>query len=909
MLRISIWPNPLIAGLLAGVIGLAANGASAVTLPRGVTLGPTAEGITEYRFANGFKLLLLPDNSKPTVTVNMTYRVGSSHENYGETGMAHLLEHLMFKGTPRYPAIPQEFNKRGMQINGTTALDRTNYYEFFQASDDNLQWAIAMEADRMLHSNIAQKDLDTEMTVVRNEFESGENSPTGVMYKRMQGVAYDWHSYGKPTIGNRSDIEHVKIENLQAFYRTYYQPDNAVLLIAGKFDQDKALQWVNQSFGSMPKPTRKLPDFWTVEPTQDGERTFTVRRSGDIQFISVAYKMPSSLHPDANALAFAGSILADTPHGILHKQLVESGKAIAVMNGQLSGYSPGLQIIGAVVKKGEPLEPVRDALIAAIESFGATLPSAEQIERVRRSNANGFEKLMNDPQRVGVTLSNAIALGDWRLLFVDRDEADKVTAQQVADAAKKYFRRDNRTVGMFIPEEQPQRTEVPAAPSLNSILSAYTPRLAVDAGEAFDPAPANIDRRTQLTQIGGLKVALLPKKTRGDTVSVRLQLHWGDEKTLFGKRSVSAMTSGMLGRGTTSLTRGQLSDEFSKLKISGNIYGFQTTRDNLPKALQLVADILKNPRFDAADFTQLQQETLASMEASRNDPSSRAGEAMALHFNHYPQGDWRAASSTDQQLAEMKAVTLDGVKDFYRGFYGASQGELAIVGDFDPTAVTGVIQTEFANWKSAAPYQRVLNEYVDIAPKRELINTPDKENGVYMARMNLSLRDTDPDYPALVVANYMLGGGGLKSRLADRVRQKEGLSYGISSSFNVGAISNAARFSVQAIAAPQNLDKVDAAVKEELARAVRDGFSREELDAAKSGILQQRNQGRAQDGNLSSGWAALMNLDRSYAWQQEIDDKIAALTPEQVNTALRKAFDPKRLSVVIARDANKAAAK
>jgi len=160
--------------------------------------------------------------------------------------------------------------------------------------------------------------------------------------------------------------------------------------------------------------------------------------------------------------------------------------------------------------------------------------------------------------------------------------------------------------------------------------------------------------------------------------------------------------------------------------------------------------------------------------------------------------------------------------------------------------VTGVIQTEFANWKSAAPYQRVLNEYVDIAPKRELINTPDKENGVYMARMNLSLRDTDPDYPALVVANYMLGGGGLKSRLADRVRQKEGLSYGISSSFNVGAISNAARFSVQAIAAPQNLDKVDAAVKEELARAVRDGFSREELDAAKSGILQQRNQGRAQ---------------------------------------------------------------
>ena len=213
--------------------------AAAQALPAGVTKVTSVEGITEYRLANGLRVLLFPDASKPTITVNITYLVGSRHENYGETGMAHLLEHMLFKGTPKNPHLDQQFNQRGARSNGSTWLDRTNYYELFQASDDNLKWAIDLEADRMVHSNVARKDLDSEMTVVRNEYESGENSPFGVLIKRLQSVAYDWHSYGRSTIGNRSDIENVRIENLQAFYRLYYQPDNAVLLVAGKFDPNQ----------------------------------------------------------------------------------------------------------------------------------------------------------------------------------------------------------------------------------------------------------------------------------------------------------------------------------------------------------------------------------------------------------------------------------------------------------------------------------------------------------------------------------------------------------------------------------------------------------------------------------------------------------------------------------------------
>ena len=886
----------------------ATTAAPTVTLPAGVSQGPVAEGISEYRFSNGFKLLLLPDNSKATVTVNMTYLVGSRHENYGETGMAHLLEHLMFKGTPRNASIPEQFSKRGMNFNGTTWLDRTNYYEIFQASDDNLQWALAMEADRMLNSHIAKKDLDTEMTVVRNEFEKGENSPGSVMLKRMQSVAFDWHNYGNATIGNRSDIENVKIDNLRAFYRTYYQPDNAVLLVAGKFDPAKVLTWVNQQFGKMPKPKRVLPEFWTVEPTQDGERQFTIRRSGDVQLVYLGYKIPAALHADSDAIDIAATILANTPNGRLHKLLVETGKASAVLQFQLNGYSPGLQIIGAVVKKGEALAPIQQALTEAVESFATTPPTEAEMARVRLADSNSYEHLMNDHQQIGVAMSNVLALGDWRLLFAGRDRTQKITAEQVSAAAAKYLRRDNRTTGLFIPEEQPQRSEIPAAPSAESVLQSYQPRAAIVSGENFDSSPANLDRRTRLSTIGGLKLALLPKQTRGETVDVAIKLHWGDSKSLSGKHAVSAMTANMLGRGTQSMTREQLADAFAKLKINGNAYHFQTTRDNLAGALQLAAEVLQQPRFDVTQFEQARKQMLVALESARNDPGTRATFALAKHFDHYPAGDWRASRSLDQQIAELQAVSLEDVKAFHRQFYGASSGEIAIVGDFDVDATTRVIEKTLGNWKSAAPYQRILREHADIAAQHIKIDTPDKENGAYMARLGIAMRDNDAHYPALLVANYLIGSASLKSRLADRIRQRDGLSYHISSSLSVGALSDAATFNIDAIAAPQNMEKVDQAVREELQRVIKEGFTAEELQRAKSGIRQQREQSRAQDSAISSVWIKLLNLNRDFASTAQLDEHIAALTLEQVNEAARRYLVPEKLTVVIARDESKSKA-
>ena len=895
----------LIAGACAFLIAGAAAAAPRAPLPKGVTLGASVEGITEYRLPNGLKVLLFPDASRPSVTVNVTYLVGSRHENYGETGMAHLLEHLLFKGSKKNPDITRQFADRGMDFNGTTSLDRTNYYEVFQASTANLDWALQMEADRMTGSFIAKKDLDSEMTVVRNEFESGENSPSGVLVKRMQSIAYDWHSYSRSTIGNRSDIENVRIANLQAFYRTWYQPDNAVLLVAGKFDADATLAKIARLFGAIPKPTRTLPAFWTVEPTQDGERSFAVRRQGDVQIVMLGYKVPSSLHDDSDVMAFASSILGDVPTGRLHKQLVETGKASQVFSFGETGYAPGLQFVGAVIKKGEPVEPVRAALTEAVETFGATPPTLEEMARIRRMYENDMERSLNDPQRVGVALSETIALGDWRLFFTGRERIKTITPDEVAGVAKRYFRRDNRVTGTFLPEDAPLRAVIPPAPSVESILKTFTPKASTLVSEDFEPTQENILKRTELTTARGVKLALLPKKNRGEAVTVDLRQHMGDEQNLFGKGAVPELTGAMLMRGTSRYTREQLSDQFDRLKIAGGLTHFQTTREHLAEALRLVAHVLKEPVFPAPEFEQLRRQSLVALEASRSEPQAVAARALARHFDQYPKGDVRHANSFDDDLAELTAARLDDLRAHHREFYGTVPAEMAIVGDFDAKAIVPLVDELFGAWKAPANFAPVLRRYADVAPLKTTLNTPDKENGFYTARLNLDLNIDDPDYPALTLANYIFGEGGLRSRLMDRIRQKDGLSYGGGSQLEAGDLDRAGAFGISAIAAPQNLQRLDGAIRAELARAVKDGFTATELAGAKSGLMQQRQQTRADDGALAAGWTSYLYRGRTYEWSRQFEAKLMSVTLPQLNAAFRKAIDPGKLSVVMAGDLDK----
>ncbi len=865
-------------------------------LPAGVTQGASVEGITEYTLANGLRVLLFPDASKPTATVNVTYLVGSRQESYGETGMAHLLEHLMFKGTPSIANIFQELGRRGMRMNGSTFFDRTNYFETFTASDENLDWALAMEADRMVHSFIARKDLDTEMTVVRNEYESGENSPQRVLWGRLQAAAFDWHNYGNLTIGARSDIENVDIGRLQAFYRTYYQPDNAVLVVAGRFDPQRTLAQIAKTFGPIPRPTRTLPTLYTIEPVQDGERAVTVRRVGGAQFVAALYRTVPGAHPDAIAMEALGEIMAVEPAGRLYQALVETKKASAVEAWNFSLADPGNIIFWAQVPVADSIDAARDALIATVENVRAKPITAAEVDRVRAKALRDFDETLNDPQRFGVAISEAIATGDWRLFFLSRDHWRKLTAADVERVALEFLKPANRTLGQFIPDAKPDRAPVPPSVDIAAMVKDYKGDASVVAGEVFDPTPANLEARTQrFTLPSGMRVALLAKKTRGETVQIQLRLHHGDEASLKGMAPRGGLAAAMLSLGTTKRDRQAFEDALDRLRAKLAIGGSETetsvrgrtVRAHLPDLLRLAAEALREPAFPAAEFEKLKRERTSALDEQRTDPQNIADRALERWDNPYAKGDVRYVPTFDEEQAAINATTLADVKSFHARFVGGAHAELALVGDFDPDAMRALATELFGAWKSPSPYQRVPNPYRPPAPTVLSAQTPDKANATVFGRLPLAINDGSDDLPALIVVDKILGASP-ESRIPDRVREREGLSYGVQTWLVPSSFEANTPMFLYAIFAPENRARVGTAIAEELTRALKDGFTAAEVTAAKGALLQARRIARAQDTSLASNLVTQAYLGRTWDFSAKIDAGLAAVTVEAANAVLRK---------------------
>ncbi|MBV1774952.1 insulinase family protein [Burkholderiaceae bacterium DAT-1] len=879
------------------------------------------EGINEFRLSNGLRVLLAPDASKPTTTVNVTYMVGSRHESYGETGMAHLLEHLVFKGTPSLPGktIVQEFAKRGMRYNGTTFFDRTNYFETFAASDDNLDWALKMEADRMVNSNVWRSDLDTEMTVVRNEMEMGENNPGRILFEKMTAAAYQWHNYGKSTIGARTDVENVNIDHLQAFYRKYYQPDNAVLIVTGKFDEAKTLARINEYFGSIAKPARTIEKLWTLDPVQDGAREINIARVGDASLIGALYHVPQGSAADFAAVSALSQILGDTPNGRLYKALVEKKKAAGVEGEALALHDPGFMVLFAQLGKGQSRDEARRILLDVVEGIKKQPITEAEVKRAKTALLNQLDKTLSDPVRFGVSLSEAIAQGDWRLFFVERDRIEALTAADVQRAAENYLIESNRTFGQFIPTEKPVRAQFAAAPDVAALVKDYKGKAEQSAGEAFDPSPLNIEKRTVRFDLpNGAKVAFLTKQTRGNTVNGQIVLRIGDEKGLFGKKYVAEATASMLKRGAGKMSRQEIADKLDELKAkvavadrlgSAVIVGFDTRRAQLPELIALLKDILRAPSFPEAELDRLKTEWITTIEEQRRQPDAIANNELGRSTQIWKKGDIRFTDSFDDQIAAIKAIKVADIKAFYQQFYGAASAQIALSGDFDAQSVRDDLKAAFGDWKAKSKFTRVADPFVATKAKELKYETPDKANANFLAALTIPLRDDSPETPALQIANRVFGGGGLKSRLADRLRQKEGISYGSGSGLSLNPHDANAVLFMYAIFAPQNLPKLQAGVKEELDRLIKDGITEQELAESKSGLLQSAQIGRTQDASLAAALANQLYVGRTMQYTADQEDKLKAVTVEQVNAVIRKYFKPEALVQVVAGDFANAAKK
>ncbi len=875
----------------------------------GVVKLASVEGIDEYRLGNGLQVLLIPDHSKPTTTVNVTYRVGSRHENYGETGMAHLLEHMLFKGSPKHPKVWAEFEKRGLAANGSTWLDRTNYTASFSASDDNLRWYLGWQADAMVNSTIARKDLDTEMTVVRNEMERGENSPDRILLEKTLATMYQWHNYGKDTIGARSDVENVDIPRLRAFYREYYQPDNATLIVSGKFPEERILAWVADAFGKIKRPTRKLRTFYTLDPVQDGERSVSLRRAGGVPLLYAGYHVPPGPHPDYAAVEVLGLVMGDTPSGRLHKRLTEKQLAANTFAYSQGLAEPGFAVFGAQLGPAQDSEPARIEMLATLESVAREPITDDELKRAKSKWLKGWEQAFSNPEAVGISLSESIAMGDWRLFFLLRDRVRDILLADVQRVAEQYLLASNRTLASYLPTEKPPRAPAPARVDVRQALKGFKPQAAAGKVEIFEATPANIDARTRRFDVGGVKLALLPKGTRGAAVHAALTLHFGDETSLFGQGEVAEAVAALLDKGTASMSRQQVQDRLDQLKTELSVSGgtgsvtlsLSSRKEHLASAIALVGDLLRRPAFAPEALDELKRQTLSSIEQQRKEPEVVAENALSRLADPYPRGDPRHARSFDEMIEDTNALSVDKVRAFHSRFYGAARAEFGAVGDMDAEEVRGAIQAALGDWVGGAPFKRVPHPLVAVKPQRLLLATPDKQNATMLVRLSLPLSDSDPDYPALMLANHLLGSGG-NSRLWKRIRETEGLSYDVRSGVAWSQFEPNSDWQASAIFAPQNRAKVEDAFREELARALKDGFSANELEEGRRGLLNFRRLSRAQDSTVAHALTNNLYLGRSFAISARVDAALAQLSVAQVNAALRKYIRPEALVTALAGD-------
>jgi len=891
-----------------------ALGAQALTLPPGVQEVTEVEGITEYRLTdNGFRFLFAPDDSRPAVTVNMTYLVGSRHENYGQTGMAHLLEHMIFKGTSNVRNALAEFAKRGLRANGTTSPDRTNYFATFASNPEILDWYIRWQADAMVNSLILQEDLDSEMTVVRNEMEQGENSPFGMLLQKTQAVAFQWHNYGKSVIGARSDVEGVDIDQLRAFYETYYQPDNAILMVAGQFDAQAVMDTIVDAFGALPKPDRELPRLYTVEPVQDGERSVTLRRTGGVPYAAVLYRIPAGTHPDFAAIELATDMLTDAPSGRLYEALVPTGLASVAFGSTRQAHDPGVVLFGAELPGGQDPEPTLAVMTETLQSSAQHPFTEEELERARTLWLNGFEQMLSNVQSIGVAISEPIALGDWRLIFLQRDRIREVTLEDVQRVVEQYFITANRIDGLYIPTERPVRAPVSQPVDVAALLEGYVGEDRQESVGAFDTSPANIDAMTDRRVLnlpnGAVKLALLNKPTRGQRVSAEVSVQFGDLEQLRSKATISAMTASMLDYGTQALSRQEINDRLKTLNAdlsfggsNGDVsIGISTVADNLPEVMALALHILREPSFPEVEFREFKTQSITRIKAAMAEPGALAARAVARHQNPWPSDDPRYVPTFEELIERQEAVTRDDLMAFHQAFYGAGNISVAAVGAFDPEALIATVSESLAGWQAGAPYTMIPYPYEPRDPAFMKIETPDKANAVFIARLYLPMQDTDPDYPALTMANYLFGGP-LSSRLWMRIRETDGVSYSLSSRLSASAFEPDASWTFSGILAPESWEIFEAGFREEFDRTLRDGFTDEEVQRGIEALLNLRELNRSSDGALVGAWTNLMEQNRTFAWAAEFDEKIRALDAQTVSQAFRKYIDPDQLIEALAGD-------
>lgn len=876
----------------------------------GVSFVTEEGGISEYLLkANSLRILLVPDPAARAVVVLQHVHVGSRHEGAGNTGYSHLLEHMLFKGTPSHNAALgnsyDDFMKPlGGVYNATTWLDRTNYYS--KVPTASLGELLAHEADRLRNGIIIDADLVTEMPVVVDEFDRGANDPSQVLDKQMTATAFTEHPYKVDTIGAKSEVIRVTAAQLkEKLYDVYYWPNNTTLIVVGGFDVEEALTLIVKNYAHIPSSPRPIPTPYTVEPEQFGERRFVINKTGDLPLIALAFHIPEADHEDTAALAALSVILGGDQSSRLHRKLVDKGLASEAGCQANDFHDPHLFSFSAKLTPGTKLARVEKTILREIASICAKGVTADELKRAKTMNRNGTIHSRANKLAWAMQISESEARGDWKLGTRYDDLFDLVTVEKIVEVAKRYLTADNRTVGYFVPKAEKLATET--APELGGEPTATAATFEV---EPYKPWPqstasgakpvsldANYGGEVQKTVLAnGLTVLLLPTPTES-AIGVSLGIRAGSYQVDPTRKVVGNIVAQILPKGSKRYSKKRITDIASEMlaRVQFSATPFETTLGtHVPPAdverfLDLVSDVVRNPLFSAAELELLKTINGAQLKEQDTDPETSALTALsqALYTSDSPH--FRA--NVADRLAALNALTPDDLRAFHAENYTPKGAVLSIVGKFDPAEMLKLVEAKFGVWTGNEPRTMPTAKFVaPTSASRLNVNIDGKDNLSIYVGVPTEVNASHPDYLALFIANKAVGGDTLTSRLGKEIREKRGMTYGVTSSlhdFGYGGATWAVDMTTNGAKVPAAITLINAVV----ADFVANGITQAELDNEKAGVINALAMRLDSPLDIASRLLSYeMGGLGGGSWIDTYAQRVNALTKEQVDAVIRKYF-------------------
>ncbi len=910
--------------LLVLSMSVEAKNSSGEVKVSGVNFVKSVAGIEEYKLDNGLKIILKPNQNVPLLSWQVWYKVGSRNESLNLTGLAHYLEHIMFKGTKELGKgeIAQLIQLKGGVFNAFTSDDYTAYFENF--SPENLELAIKIEADRMQNSRIDKDEVELERSVIVSELEGNRNNPTNIAYEHLKSTAFDVHTYRNPVIGWRQDLDNINSKNMREFYETYYYPDNAVAILVGNFDKEEALKLIKKYFGQY-KAKENIRAQVPQEPEQKAIKQVTIHNGGYSKILAMAFHVPEFNHEHSPALTLLSEIVFGGMSSRLYPKLVDSGLALSVSGVPESGLDPSIFRIIVNLNQDADIKKVEDIIKAELEAIKNDLDE-EELKIAKAKEEASFIYQLDGVYDEGLQIGYFEAISnDWAKYTTWMDDIRAVSQDDIKAVAKKYFRPANMTSVYLLPDEStdtlaPLVSEASSNPSKEANYGAATV-------EPLDPKKlkrllkiAKSDNKAIKHHLDFDSLDIL-----GEGVDVYIKEDHSVPLVYFNtafyagsiedsqQYGLAFLTNKMLDRGSKKKSKYEISKlldlygadiEFKAGVETGRIE-FSSITKNLDAVVEILQEILQEPAFDQEELDRLKTKTIASLK--QEDDQLRKIAERDLSQLIYPKGHPFYRNSVEDRVKSLEAISLDDIKAFYKKYYNPKNLMISIVGDINKEKASEIIAKLFASWNGMAGLDTnklVGNNRPEISlvdlkePEKKIITKNDKTQVEIVMGHASEINRMHPDYYPLLIANYALGGSALSSRLGTSVRDEHGYVYNIRSGFS--AAIGAGAYQVKLGCNPKNVTKAIELTKTEIQEFLKEGISETELEVTKSYLI-----GSFAVRNLSSNEAIVNTLSQLQVYELGDDyietytKLIEKITLQEVNTAARKYIHPDKFNTVI----------